>query len=161
MVSQGIASDPMLVSDGQCFCCDPREAQASVVSRAHRCERCKSWSAPSGPVVGPAIDARIVEGAIGRELPPKVEEIEQRDLSLRIFKGAFLLDREPRHPPPARRARGVLLLCDKNFQSRFLAFLRRRFWNLLDRCELLIVLLAVRLGLLPVRASAPSYFRTW
>jgi hypothetical protein len=89
----------------------------------------------------------------------EAEEIEKRDLSFGTFEGVFS-SHGIRRPAAPSRARAMLFLFDKNLLSRFLAFLRRHHWRSLDRCDLLIALLAVRHGLLPVRTSAFPYSRT-
>jgi hypothetical protein len=56
-------------------------------------------------VVGPAVDAGIVEGAIEDELAAAFEEIEQRTLPFRTFEDVLLFDREPGHAAARRSHR--------------------------------------------------------
>src|SRR5207248_4075819 len=53
-------------------------------------------------MLGPAVHARLEEGAVDDQLTTPAEQVEQARRALRTRELELLLDREPRHPPPLR-----------------------------------------------------------
>ncbi|MCY1239983.1 hypothetical protein D9M72_528090 [compost metagenome] len=79
--------------------------------------------AAAAGVLGPAIDARLVEGAVDDQLMPAGKEVKQAFLALGALEDIFLRDRHPRHAPALCSKRiasmRVCLFPDEQVLSRF------------------------------------------
>ena len=91
--------------------------------------------AAAARVVGPAVHARLEEGAVDDQLTAALEQVEQARGGLRSAELVVLLHRQPRHTPALRgqrvsRASQLLLLHEQLLTCR-LPLLRGNDWGCL------------------------------